>query len=185
LALQVAWRRLYTEPTAIYESASTRAFLHGRTETGRSLTTDTWNFAKSFDDPTVSADEKKQLFTKAVKSQSNYLKEAAQGKGVDRHLLGLRVQIQSEETPKATLFTDPAYIQSMYFKLSTSNIGTGERLWGGFGPVVPEGYGVNYAIGSDNFKFSISSKRSCKDTDSNKFRDALLGALRDMRKLFE
>ncbi|KAJ3416690.1 hypothetical protein HDV05_000520 [Chytridiales sp. JEL 0842] len=186
LAIQVAWRRLYTEPTAIYESASTRGFLHGRTETGRSLTTETWNFAKSFDDPKLSVDEKKALFHAAAKSQSNYLKEAAQGKGVDRHLLGLRVQIQTpEEAKKATLFQDPAYIKSMYFKLSTSNIGTGERLWGGFGPVVPEGYGINYAIGSDNFKFSISSKRSCKDTDSYKFRDSLLNTLQDMRKLFE
>ena len=51
------------------------------------------------------------------------------GKGVDRHLLGLRVQIRNpEEATKATLFTDPAYVKSMYFKLSTSNIGTGMFL---------------------------------------------------------
>lgn len=57
--MQVAWRRMLcpdgkpSEPTAVYESASTRLFLHGRTETGRSMTSDTWAFAKSFDNDDV------------------------------------------------------------------------------------------------------------------------------------
>ena len=53
LAMQLAWRRMHTEPTAIYESASTRAFLHGRTETIRSLSTESWQFACDFDNDNV------------------------------------------------------------------------------------------------------------------------------------
>ena len=59
LAFQVAWRRLYQEPTAVYESASTRMFKHGRTETGRSLTMDTWAFARAMDDPSASVKKTK------------------------------------------------------------------------------------------------------------------------------
>ena len=68
------------------------------------------------------------------------MKEAAIGQGIDRHLLGLRCQIKDEsEREKSTLFTDPEYIQSMYFRLSSSNMSPGTNFYGGFGPVVPEG----------------------------------------------
>ncbi|KAI8836573.1 acyltransferase ChoActase/COT/CPT [Chytridium lagenaria] len=121
---------------------------HGRTETGRSLTEDTWRFASEFD----SAPKEKvlELFRAAIKSQSDYMKDATFGKGIDRHLLGLRTLIKDGEKEKATLFNDPAYIKSMYFKLSTSNMSPG--------------YGINYAIGKENLKFSISAKKSCADT---------------------
>ncbi|KAJ3026499.1 UNVERIFIED_CONTAM: hypothetical protein HDU68_005535 [Siphonaria sp. JEL0065] len=186
IALQLAWRRLHNEPTAVYESASIRLFKHGRTETIRSLTVDTWKFATTFDDSSVTNDEKRVLFGKAIKSQSHMAKEATFGRGVDRHLLALRTLIQSpEEQQRATLFTDPSYIKSMYFKLSTSNMSPGDTFYGGFGPVVPEGYGINYAIGKDNLKFSISHKPSCPTTDAQKFRDALLSSLVDLKSLFE
>ncbi|KAI8622489.1 acyltransferase ChoActase/COT/CPT [Chytriomyces sp. MP71] len=186
LALQLAWRRLHKEPTAVYESASIRLFKHGRTETIRSLTTDTWAFATAFDDASVSIDDKRALFGKAIKSQSSMARDATFGKGVDRHLLALRSLIQSpEEGKRATLFTDPAYIKSMYFKISSSNMSPGDTFYGGFGPVVPEGYGVNYAIGKDNLKFSISHKPSCPTTNAAQFREALAQSLADLQKLFE
>ncbi|KAJ3313799.1 hypothetical protein HDU76_002555 [Blyttiomyces sp. JEL0837] len=184
LALQLTWARMYENPTAVYESASTRLFKHGRTETGRSMTIDTWAFAKAFDKTSLSLDDKKKLFYKAIESQSNYMKEATFGRGIDRHLLGLRCMIKDGETEKATLFTDPAYVQSMYFKLSSSNMSPGDNFYGGFGPVVPEGYGVNYAIGKDNLKFSISGKKSCSETDIRKFRETLNKSLADMKSLF-
>lgn len=108
---------------------------------------------------------------------------ASAGKGVDRHLLGLRSMMQTpEEQKQALIFQDPSYIQSMYFKLSSSNMSPGDNFWGGFGPVVPEGYGINYAIGKENIKFSISSLKSCRETNSTEFRETILRALRDMKK---
>lgn len=38
MALQLAYRRLHGHYTAVYETASTRLFLHGRTDTIRSFT---------------------------------------------------------------------------------------------------------------------------------------------------
>ena len=112
------------------------------------------------------------------------MKDAAFGKGIDRHMLGMRCMIRPDELAKATMFTDPAYLKSMYFKLSTSNMSPGKNFYGGFGPVVPEGYGINYAIDKDNLKFSISSKVSCSTTNSFKFREMLERTLKDLLILF-
>ncbi|OAQ27852.1 acyltransferase ChoActase/COT/CPT [Linnemannia elongata AG-77] len=170
MVLQLAYYRHYGTWTPTYESASTRLFLGGRTETVRSCSVD-------------STTEKQRLLQKAIQTHLEYMMAASAGKGVDRHLLGLRSMMQTpEEQKSALIFQDPSYIQSMYFRLSSSNMSPGDNFWGGFGPVVPEGYGINYAIGKENIKFSISSLRSCKETNSKEFRETILGALRDMKK---
>ncbi|KAI8820843.1 acyltransferase ChoActase/COT/CPT [Fimicolochytrium jonesii] len=104
LALQLAWRRYPnangqpSDPTAVYESASTRLFLHGRTETGRSLTSDTWKFVESFDNDDVLYETKRTLFTRAIASQSAYMRDAAFGKGIDRHFTALRYLLEHAPT---------------------------------------------------------------------------------------
>ena len=179
MVLQLAYFRSHNSPCPTYESASTRQFLHGRTETIRSCSVDSVAFTRAFDDESVPVSKKLELLGKAVETQIKYTIAATNGKGVDRHLLGLRCMIQlKEEAPG--LFKDPAYIKSMYFKLSSSNVSPGDYLYGGFGPVVPEGYGVNYAIGSNNLKFSISSRRNCKETCSRSFRKMLEQSLVDI-----
>ncbi|CAG8579603.1 2587_t:CDS:10 [Ambispora leptoticha] len=173
MALQLAYQRHYGQPTATYESASTRAFLHGRTETVRSCSLESVAFVKAFDDNDIPV---------SIKTHLEYMISASTGKGVDRHLLGLRTQIQSdEERAQAHIFTDPSYIKSMYFKLSSSNMSPGDNFYGGFGAVVPEGYGINYAIGKGNIKFSISSFKNASETDSTAFRKTLKNALDDLR----
>ncbi|CAI2169322.1 5598_t:CDS:10 [Funneliformis geosporum] len=182
MALQLAYYRQYGEPCPTYESASTRGFLHGRTETVRSCSVDSVAFTKAFDDKDIKKEQKLALFTNAIKAHIEYMISATNGKGVDRHLLGLRCQIQSEEEKsRAHIFTDPTYIQSMYFKLSSSNMSPGDYFYGGFGAVVPEGYGVNYSIGKEGIKFSISSYKTCKQTDSVSFRKTLKNVFDDLR----
>ncbi len=52
LALQLAYQRLYQKPAATYETAATRRFYHGRTETMRSCTVEAQNFVLAMlDDP--------------------------------------------------------------------------------------------------------------------------------------
>ncbi len=53
MALQLAYYRQYGEPCPTYESASTRGFLHGRTETVRSCSVDSVTFTKAFDDKDI------------------------------------------------------------------------------------------------------------------------------------
>lgn len=184
MALQLTWWRMYKKPTPVYESASTRLFKGGRTETGRSTSEESLAFCKSFDDDQVLYEEKRRLFREAVDSQSGYMRDAVMGKGIDRHMLGLRYMIKPEESEKATMFTDPSYTNSMWFRLSTSNMSPGKYFYGGFGPVVPDGYGINYAIDTTALKFSISSNRTCPSTSSYKFRERLEQTLIDMMVLF-
>ncbi|KAF8982110.1 Carnitine O-acetyltransferase mitochondrial [Entomortierella lignicola] len=183
MALQLAYYRHYGTWTPTYESASTRVFLGGRTETVRTCSVDSVAFVKGFESKTADTTEKQRLLQKAIQTHLEYMMAASAGKGVDRHLLGLRSMMQTpEEQKQALIFQDPSYIQSMYFKISSSNMSPGDYFWGGFGPVVPEGYGINYAIGKENIKFSISSLKSVKETNSKEFRESILGALRDMKK---
>ena len=104
MALQLTWYRLYKQPTAVYETASTRLFKYGRTETGRSLSMDSLEFVKSFDDDDILYATKRELFRKAVATQSGYMKEASVGKGIDRHMLGLRAMIKPEEAKEVSSF---------------------------------------------------------------------------------
>lgn len=53
LALQLAWARVNEEPTSIYETATQRLFLNGRTETCRSLSVESEAFARAFDNDDV------------------------------------------------------------------------------------------------------------------------------------
>ncbi|KAF9359875.1 Carnitine O-acetyltransferase mitochondrial [Mortierella sp. AD094] len=183
MALQLAYYRHYGTWTPTYESASTRVFLGGRTETVRSCSVDSVAFVKGFESKNADTIEKQRLLQKAIQTHLEYMMAASAGKGVDRHLLGLRSMMQTpEEQKQALIFQDPSYIQSMYFRISSSNMSPGDHFWGGFGPVVPEGYGINYAIGKENIKFSISSLKSCKETNSREFRETILGALRDLKK---
>ena len=121
------------------------------------------------------------MFKAALQSQSNYMREASLGRGIDRHLLGLRCMIQTpQEAESAQLFKDISYSKSTHFKLSTSNMSPGINFYGGFGPVYPDGYGINYAIDQDFLKFSISNKKSCSTTNGKEFRATLLRTLKDM-----
>ncbi|CAG8572345.1 2336_t:CDS:10, partial [Acaulospora morrowiae] len=184
MAMQLAYYRHYGEPCPTYESASTRGFLHGRTETVRTCSVDSLAFTKAFDDKDINKEKKIEFLKKAIKSHVEYMISATNGKGVDRHLLGLRTQLRSdEEKAKATLFNDPSYYQSMNFKLSSSNMSPGMNFHCGFGAVVPDGYGVCYIIHQDKIKFSISSYLKCKETDSKKFRKTLVRTLDDLGEM--
>jgi carnitine O-acetyltransferase len=53
MVLQLAWFRLHKKITPVYESSSTRGFFEARTETGRSLSSESKAFVESFDNDHV------------------------------------------------------------------------------------------------------------------------------------
>lgn len=61
MVFQLAYYRIYKKPCPTYESASTRQFLHGRTETIRSCSQTSVAFTKAFDNPDVPVHFKKSL----------------------------------------------------------------------------------------------------------------------------
>jgi len=180
MALQLAYYKMYKKGTPTYETGTTRAFYHGRTETVRTFSVDTAEFTKSMDSKDISNSNKLQLLQKALKSHLHYMGDATKGKGCDRHLMGMKILALQEGTKMPAIFTNKAYSDSLNYRLSTSNIGGYNFYWGGFGNVVPDGYGVCYRPRDDLIYFTIVCRHSCPTTNSLKLGAAITQSLREM-----
>ena len=66
MAMQLAYYRLHRKIVLTYESATTRLYYEGRTETIRPVSEDSVAFVKSFDDPSVPRDEVKKNLSRAI-----------------------------------------------------------------------------------------------------------------------
>ena len=184
VCIQIAFFRIHKYMAAVYETASTRAFLHGRTETCRSLTTQVQNLITELEKKNVNMPPASilKLFRVACESHSTYMKNASIGQGVDRHLLGLRLMLLPGESH--ALFTHPLFTKSSKWQLSTSALFPGERMYGtGFGAGCKDGYGMNYMIAGNGIKIGVECKRSCGITGSTTFLDILKSVLADMRSI--
>ncbi|KAJ3027223.1 UNVERIFIED_CONTAM: Carnitine O-acetyltransferase mitochondrial [Siphonaria sp. JEL0065] len=180
MAIQLAYYKTYGTCVATYESAQTKKYAYGRTETGRSVSVESVAWVKAMQNNDLSAEEKGALGRKAVASQSSYMALAADGRGVDRHLLGLRLLIKPKEE-KPEIFKDPSYALSSHWTLSTSQI-TSEHFVGyGWGQVVPDGYGVAYMVKNDSLQFNLVSLKLQNDIMHYNFMEAL----REMKVVFE
>ncbi|KAF9913809.1 hypothetical protein BX616_009538 [Lobosporangium transversale] len=184
MALQLAYFKQTGEPCATYETGSTRQFLHGRTETIRTLSPDSLAFCKAMQNPSTTPEERVKLLRVATIAHSQYQKDAGNGKGCDRHLLGLRLCLQPGESHD--LFKEPVFAKSTDFLLSTSGLFAGDYFTGtGFGCVSPNGYGINYMPGGKVIKFGIESKFDSKKTDTRAFGELIHQAFREMRAAVE
>jgi len=160
MAIQLATFRLWNgHQGATYEATQTRPFLHGRTETTRSVSPASAAFCHvmgQFSSNVIPAQEKLELLQKAVDSHVTYMKAAAAGHGVDRHLLGLSFLIKdSESTPD--LYSDPTYIKAKTWRVSTSHLSHPQFDNWGFGQVVPHGVGIGYGILPQKIVFNITA----------------------------
>ncbi|XP_039661071.1 peroxisomal carnitine O-octanoyltransferase isoform X3 [Perca fluviatilis] len=109
LAMQLAYQKMYKRPGSCYETAMTRKFYHGRTETMRPCTQEAVNWYKAMVDPTCDADAKRKAMLLAFNKHNKLMGEAQEGKGFDRHLLGLYLIAKEEGLPTPDLFMDPLY----------------------------------------------------------------------------
>ncbi|KAI9350482.1 acyltransferase ChoActase/COT/CPT [Zopfochytrium polystomum] len=180
MAIQLAFFKMYGYVVPTYESAQTRKYAYGRTETCRSVSVESVAWVKAMENPHLSLEEKGKLGRAAIAAQSKYMARAVEGKGVDRHLLGLRLLIKPDE-PKPSLFADPAYAKSCYWRLSTSQI-TSEYYNGyGWGEVVPDGYGCAYSVKDNALHFNLVSQHLKNDEFAQHFNEALW----EMKAVFE
>lgn len=147
LALQLAWFKSRGSHTATYETASTRLFLHGRTETIRTLSVESVAFVRAMTDNGSSvecrnssspigkrSDELLQNMSRyrhlraASLAHNSATRDAMLGRGIDRHLLGLRLQLREGES--SPFFDDDLFGLSQEWKLSTSGLSAGDRFLG-------------------------------------------------------
>ncbi|XP_004602212.1 peroxisomal carnitine O-octanoyltransferase [Sorex araneus] len=182
LALQLAYFRLHGRPGCCYETAMTRYFYHGRTETVRSCTMEAVKWCESMHDPSTSLLERQQMMLTAFAKHNKMMKDCSTGKGFDRHLLGLLLTAKEEGIPVPELYTDPLFSKSGgggNFVLSTSLIGY-LRVQGLVVPMVHNGYGFFYHIRDDRILVSCSAWKSCPETDAEKLVQQIFYAFQDM-----
>ena len=118
---------------------------------------------------------------KAIAAQSAYMAAALEGKGVDRHLLGLRLLLKPDE-PKPAIFTDPSYAGSCHWNLSTSQVPADAYDGWGWGEVVPDGFGIAYILKDKSFHFNIASLKTMPNAEMHHH---LAESLREMRDAFD
>ncbi|KAJ7593323.1 acyltransferase ChoActase/COT/CPT [Mycena floridula] len=185
MALQLAWYRTHGEFTATYETVLTRMFNKGRTETLRTFTRDSRAFVLGMCNPHTTNEQKANLLRRAVQTHTSLTRDAATGRGIDRHLLGLRLVLQPEAGEHINLFEDPMFQQSSEWKLSTSGLSAGLLFRGtGFGAAYNDGYGINYLAAPDMVKFGIESKFSSPLTSTELFKASISEAMLDLKGIF-
>ncbi|KAI5092340.1 peroxisomal carnitine O-octanoyltransferase, partial [Silurus meridionalis] len=171
LAMQLAYYRQHGKPGSCYETATTRRFYHGRTETMRPCTVEAIQLCKVMLNPSATAEEKRKAVLSAFNKHNKLMEEAQKGKGFDRHLLGLYMIAKEEGLPVPELYTDPLYTESGgggNFVLSSSLVGYTTVL-GAVAPMVHHGYGFFYRIRDDRIVASCTAWKSCPETDAETF----------------
>ncbi|KAF8532833.1 acyltransferase ChoActase/COT/CPT [Trichophaea hybrida] len=165
MLIQLAYYKMYGKNRPTYESAATRAFQLGRTETCRSMS---------------SASTCISLLRNAITSHVEYITAASEGKGVDRHLFGLKQLLEpGQEVPE--IFKDPTYGYSSSWFLSTSQLNS--EFFNGYGwsQVIDQGFGIAYMVNKNTLQFNIASKKLGAD----KMLFYLTEAANEVRELME
>lgn len=186
-AIQLAYYRIHKQPCGSYESASIRMFQFGRTDTIRSCSLESLEFSKAMLDSKLPVSKKAELLRRAVSAHKQYTNDAISGKGIDRHLLGLKltaIEYNIDIPEHQNIFMDPAYSISGTWRISTSQVPAKFPSLLFFGPVVPDGYGICYNPREKELLIGVSSFKHCSDTVSagemaNNIKDSLL-AMRDV-----
>ncbi|KAK7496706.1 hypothetical protein BaRGS_00012113 [Batillaria attramentaria] len=184
LVVQLAHYRLHGKCVGTYESCSTSAFKHGRTETVRPCTVATHKLCRQlFESKEAASVQDMQATIRECSSMHNTLtREAAMGQGFDRHLFAMRKLAEAKGQSPA-FYSDEGYRTMIYDILSTSTLPDPSVMIGGFCPVVPDGYGVGYAIQDRGVGFNITAYKPHKDATS--FVQSLEASLVDVHNILD
>ncbi len=156
MAFQLTYFTLTGETASTYESISTKRFLHGRTEAMRCVSPESVAFVQSLrgtHDRARSAD----ALRAAIASHAATVQRCQEGRGVDRHLLGLSRMLEPGE-PLPALLADKGYATLTRSVLSTSALRASPHVeLSCFGPVVDEGFGLSYSISDDAVRCAVTN----------------------------
>lgn len=165
MIIQLAYHKMYGVNRPTYESAATRRFQQGRTETCRSVSDESVTFCNAMADPEVSPERCVKALRVAIDAHVKYITDASDGKGVDRHLFGLKKCLkEGEELP--ALYKDRAYGYSSTWYLSTSQLSSEYFNGYGWSQVVDEGFGIAYMINEN--RHVVSSSNAVRPTKLTK-----------------
>ncbi|CAK8681382.1 peroxisomal carnitine O-octanoyltransferase-like isoform X2 [Clavelina lepadiformis] len=186
ICLQLTYMRLHGKPAPTYETATTRQFYHGRTETCRTCTPELVEFCKAFIDGRPRP-ELQHLLKYAHEKFTKLMFDCQDNKGCDRHLFGLSLTAANEGMAIPEIFTDPMYAKTGgngNFVLSTSFVGFFNST-GSVVPMLDDGYGVFYRIIDHQMVYSMTSWKHSKVTDLLKFNSCLEDTFGQVYHLFK
>lgn len=186
LSLQLAYYKCHGQLCSTYESASTRRFRRGRVDNIRANSCEALDWVKSMDPNSGCKNkEKMSLFRKAVQYQTDLMVDTILGNGMDCHINTLKTIANENNLGHIDFIQDESFAISNHFKLSTSQIPTSfEGSLMCYGPVVTDGYGCGYNPKQNYTLFAISSNKSCNETSTEKFANALESGLLEIYDLF-
>ncbi|TNN61848.1 Carnitine O-acetyltransferase [Liparis tanakae] len=164
VALQLAYYRVHDEVGPACDIASQRMFRGGRTEYIRSPSTQTLKFILAFGDRSVTVLE---------------------GRGVDLHLLGLKLQAIEEGLSIPKVYMDTAYGVATHWKLRTGQVPANTDSVMCFGPLVPDGYAICYNPQADHVHFSITAFNCCEETNAETLALTLKDTLCQLQELLQ
>ncbi|KAG9333520.1 hypothetical protein JZ751_011448 [Albula glossodonta] len=185
VALQLAYYRVHKEVCASCDTASLRVFRGGRTDYIRSPTNQALQFVLAFDDPSVTREVKLDLLKQAVEAHSTLTEQALEGHGIDRHLLGLKLQAIEKGLSVPRLFMDTAYGLATHWKLRTGQVPANTDSVMCFGPLVPDGYAVCYNPQSDHVHFSVTAFNCCEETNAETLAQTVESSLCHLQELLQ
>lgn len=180
MVIQLAYYKMYGVSRPTYESAATRRFQHGRTETCRSVSNESVKFCEAMQSSSASTKDQIAAFRAAIASHGEYINAASAGYGVDRHLFGLK-QLLPKGSELPAIYKDPAFSYSSKWYISSSQLSSEHFNGYGWGEVIPEGFGIAYMINSNSINFNVVSRHLGCD----KMQHYLREAADDMREVLE
>lgn len=194
MSIQLAFKRMHGCFTKTYEPASHRLFTLGRTDNINPFSMESIKFIKTMHDKNATTEQKVNSLRAAVNLQNRARLEATAGYGCDRHMLGLFCAARELGRDIPEVFNDKAFRMPM--RLSTSQVPSNlghleldlipESITGGFGPTCDNGYGVLYvSVGENMYNFSITSWKSCRETDSRRFGEMIRAAMQELKDLLD
>ncbi|KAA1084106.1 Carnitine O-acetyltransferase mitochondrial [Puccinia graminis f. sp. tritici] len=156
MIFQLGYYKLFGRVPVTWEPSQTRKFKLGRTEVIRSCSIEALEWCKAMENDGADWSARLEKFKIAVKAHLSYSQQASEGQAVDRHLLGLRLSLRpGEEIPP--LFRDPVYKESTSWKVATSHMPSENFSGFGYGAVVPDGFGLGYAVNKESIRFTITT----------------------------
>uniref|UniRef100_A0A3B5MRQ4 Choline/carnitine acyltransferase domain-containing protein n=1 Tax=Xiphophorus couchianus TaxID=32473 RepID=A0A3B5MRQ4_9TELE len=185
LLTQLQLLQVHSEVCPACDIASQRMFRGGRTEYIRSPTNQALKFILAFDDRTVAREAKLELLREAVDAYSELTAQALRGHGIDRHLLGLKLQAIEEGLSIPKIFMDTAYGLATHWKLRTGQVPTNTDSVMCFGPLVPDGYAVCYNPQADHVHFAVTAFNCCEETNAETMARTLKETLCDLQELLQ
>ncbi|XP_075995665.1 carnitine O-acetyltransferase b [Genypterus blacodes] len=185
VALQLAYYRVHSEVCPSCDIASQRMFRGGRTEYIRSPTNQSLKFVLAFDNRAVSREAKLQMLRAAADAYTALTDQVLEGRGIDHHLLGLKIQAIEDGLSIPKIFMDTAYGLATHWKLRTGQVPSNTDSVMCFGPLVPDGYAICYNPQADHVHFSITSFNCCEATHAETMALTVQNTLCQLQELLE